>query len=210
MKPCDLGAAHPLYQVWGGMIQRCTNPKRENYPRYGGAGITVSERWLKFANFIADMGERPKGTQLDRINNSGNYEPGNCRWATLVEQRLNSRQVNNYTHDGRTQCLAHWCIEFGIKYETAIGRLKRGASFIEAMTAKLRTPIIPEQTIKAVVAAYNELPLCGSGSVKPNTLKSLARRFNLNYVTMTSAIYQRTGRRIPNRERVKKVNKEVA
>jgi hypothetical protein len=90
-------AVTPTYQSWRSMIQRCTNPKRRNYKWYGGRGITVYNRWLdSFDNFFKDMGQRPAGKTLDRYPNpDGNYEPGNCRWATQREQIHNSRRYHN-------------------------------------------------------------------------------------------------------------------
>jgi hypothetical protein len=85
----------PEYSVWRGMIQRCTNPNAHGYENYGGAGVTVCKRWLKFENFLADMGRRPKGKSLDRLKNSRGYTKSNCRWATPREQRLNQERMRH-------------------------------------------------------------------------------------------------------------------
>lgn len=87
------GGASPTYQSWLAMRVRCLLPGRENADRYKDLGISICERWSVFENFLADMGERPTGTSLDRFpNNAGNYEPGNCRWATPREQARNTRR----------------------------------------------------------------------------------------------------------------------
>jgi hypothetical protein len=86
----------PTYISWCGMIQRCTNPRNPRWMDYGGRGITVCERWRSFENFLADMGERPSGLTLDRRDNDGNYEPGNCHWATQSEQVRNQRRNNTW------------------------------------------------------------------------------------------------------------------
>ena len=83
------------FRIWAGMISRCSNPTIKAFKYYGGRGITVHPRWLNFENFLEDMGERPEALQIDRINNDGNYEPGNCRWVTPMENNHNRNIVKN-------------------------------------------------------------------------------------------------------------------
>ena len=86
------GNRSPTFISWANMKQRCLDPKATSFPRYGAIGVVVCERWATFQNFLADMGERPPGTSLDRIDPTGNYEPGNCRWADAKTQALNTRK----------------------------------------------------------------------------------------------------------------------
>jgi hypothetical protein len=130
-----------IYRIWSGMLTRCFNQKMPQYHNYGGRGITVCERWRQFENFLADMGERPPGMTLDRYpDNDGNYEPGNCRWATMKEQSRNKRSNRLVTHDGKTATVAEWGERTGIDRHTIGDRIvKSGWSEERALTAPLMT-----------------------------------------------------------------------
>lgn len=87
------GKPSRTYKSWRSMLDRCTNPNKDNFAQYGGRGIKVCADWMFFENFLADMGERPEGMTLDRIDSDGHYEPANCRWATLSVQQRNKRPM---------------------------------------------------------------------------------------------------------------------
>jgi len=108
------------------MRQRCTNPNDASYPNYGGRGIFVCERWLDFENFLADMGERPEGMSLDRVDNDGPYSPANCRWATRTEQSRNTRRNRYVEVKGKRMLLADAARLLGISGGHATYRLQRG------------------------------------------------------------------------------------
>ncbi len=126
--------ASGTYSTWCGMKDRCNNSNSKFYVNYGGRGITVCERWNnKFENFLADMGERPPGLSIDRINNDGNYEPGNCRWATKFEQANNTRRNRRITYMSDTNTVAEWSNHLGFKAYVLNNRLRRGWSVDRAI-----------------------------------------------------------------------------
>jgi hypothetical protein len=114
------------YEIWTGMIKRCTNPKHPFYSMYGGRGITVCERWLKFENFFEDMGECPPLLTLERKDNNFGYSPDNCIWATPKEQARNRRSNRIVTVRGVTGCVAELCERFGVSHSMVRMRLHRG------------------------------------------------------------------------------------
>ncbi len=118
------------FAIWSSMIARCTRPSAINYAEYGGRVITVCERWLEFENFYSDIGPRPSSKHsLDRFpDNNGNYEPGNCRWATDSEQQRNKRSNVMITVDGVTRPLVARSEVTGIEYSVLHSRYKRGWS----------------------------------------------------------------------------------
>lgn len=117
------------FKAWAVMRQRCENKNANNYKNYGGRGIKVCPRWREFKNFWADMGPTHKeGLLLERINNNGNYERNNCRWASRAEQNRNHRRNINVVLHGEKMCLTDAAIKKGVKPNTYITRWKRGWS----------------------------------------------------------------------------------
>ena len=114
------------HKAWQHMRERCSNPNNGSWKDYGGRGIKVCDRWQSFVNFVDDMGECPSNRMLERDDNDGNYEPGNCRWATRTEQNRNKRNNRLFTVDGITSCLAETCERTGISINTVKSRLRSG------------------------------------------------------------------------------------
>lgn len=129
-----------LVNVWNGMRQRCNNPNTVNYPRYGGRGITVCERWGKFNNFYEDMGlSYEPGLTLDRIDNSLGYTPENCRWVTAKQNNNNKRNNRLVTINGETKTLTQWCESLGLRRGTVNQRISVcGWSVDRALTTPIR------------------------------------------------------------------------
>lgn len=116
----------PEYSSWAGMRSRCRNRNHPRFKDYGGRGIEVCNRWNLFSNFLIDMGQKPKGYSLERIDNSGNYEPNNCRWASLKEQARNRRTSKKVTFNSQTKTIAEWSELTGINQNTILRRIQRG------------------------------------------------------------------------------------
>ena len=131
---CVNGKWTPTYRSWSAMRDRCTRKTHPHYARYGGCGITICERWQKFENFLADMGIRPEGKTLDRIDGSEGYSPENCRWATPKEQQRNMRSNRLLALHGQTKCISEWSEITGLRYSTIRERLNRGWTIERALS----------------------------------------------------------------------------
>lgn len=171
------GWRSPEYDCWRNMIQRCTNPKSVGFHRYGGRGIVVCDRWLTFENFLADMGEIPKkGLTLERKNNDGNYEPGNCRWATRKEQSRNISTNHILTHpDGRSLPVSQWAEIFGCNVSTLFFRIASGWTDEKILT----TPIGPSNDEQARIIKARG---------KSMTVREWAEHLGLKKVTLKARL----------------------
>lgn len=144
----------PTFESWRSMKSRCHRRTDRSFAEYGGRGITVCAAWLTFEGFLADMGERPKGTTLERIDVNGHYEPGNCVWATAKEQGRNKRNSQFLTIEGHTLLLMDWAAAAGIGVSTIRERLRRhgwcelDAVFVPALRKGLET-LTTDQSVVA-------------------------------------------------------------
>lgn len=127
------GYSDRAYGVWQAMKDRCNNPNRKDYHRYGGRGIGVCERWLSFENFLADMGEPPEGKTLDRLDNDKGYSPDNCAWRSRKEQVHNSTRIKHITIGDVTKPLSTWLALYGTSRNQYYSRLRKGYSEIQAL-----------------------------------------------------------------------------
>lgn len=127
------------YNTWCSMIQRCFNTNYPEFEKYGGRGITVCDRWKEsFENFLADMGERPEDTSIDRIDVNGNYEPDNCRWANRSVQSSNQRRHQTITFNGETLTCGQWSLRIGGSPNIVTKRLQAGWSEEDAVSKPIR------------------------------------------------------------------------
>lgn len=150
----------PEYNVWRGMIIRCTDPSHDSFKHYGGRGITVCDRWATtFEPFYADMGPRPtRQHKLERLNNSLGYGPDNCAWVTHLEQMHNTRRNHKLTFQGQTLCIAEWSRKTGLAAQTIHNRLGKGWTTENALTI---APNINNRKHKFSVYAHGAIPLSG-------------------------------------------------
>lgn len=162
----------PAHGSWASMKQRCLNPNATGYERYGALGIKICDRWLSFDNFYADMGDRPEGMTLDRIDNSGNYEASNCRWATKLEQNTNQRTNVRIEFDGEVKVLSQWAKEIGVTPSTVAKRIKRGANREEIFSPN-------PQIVRIAHTSYGE-----------TTLRQLSKLTGIPFFTISNR-YQR-------------------
>jgi len=129
--------SNDLYSTWTGMLQRCFDKKSKNYKNYGGRGISVCDEWVKsFSKFYEDMGPKPQGFSLDRINNDKGYSKSNCKWSSRKEQARNNRLNVLITYNGETNCIKYFCEKYGINQFTAYTRYKKGVAIANLFNKK--------------------------------------------------------------------------
>lgn len=171
------------YRIWRGMITRCTNPNRESWKKYGGRGISVCARWRSsFESFLADMGPRPSPRHsIEREDNDGNYEPGNCRWATATEQGRNTRRTKLWEHDGRRLTVMGWSEVTGMSERALWGRIQLGWPIERVLTEPIGTQDGNAKLKREEVAEIRRLRADGAD------LNALAVRYLVSDATISRA-----------------------
>lgn len=173
------------------MLERCTNKNNSHYNMYGGRGITVCVEWRSFEVFYADMGKRPKGHSIDRIDINGNYEPGNCKWSSAKEQQRNTNRNVRITWNGKTQILKDWACEMGITHCALMFRIKRWGIDRAMSNLKLRgkTTLTESQVIEIRNAKATRGYFWGAAA--------FAKLFGVTSGAVSSAAYGKTHAHIP-------------
>ena len=179
---------HSLYPTWRGMLARCENPNHDSFERYGGRGIKVCERWASsFENFLADMGEKPSKSSIDRIDVDGHYTPENCRWVTKKEQMRNTRANRYITVNGVTKLLVEWSEQTGLSQQVIKRRID---TYKWTPEEAINTPINGRksgQGSKNSRAKLDESMVCSIKRMlsQGETVSNLSKLFGVSY----NAIY---------------------
>lgn len=187
----------PIYWLWVGMKQRCSNPLGNRWHIYH--RVSVCERWMVFEHFYSDMGERPEGMSIDRIDNDGNYSCGKCeeckskgwtmngRWATPLEQSANSRRIRLVTINGETKRLSEWCKLFGVTRHCVYSRIADGMSIEKAITTEkyLGNRGEARANHKLTDRDVEDIRKLAQSGVRVN---ALARQFGVNHKTICQVI----------------------
>lgn len=170
-----------LFNVWRSMIDRCECPTHHAYHRYGGRGITVCLAWHDFATCIADMGARPSGESIERIDNNAGYSPGNCRWASRKEQSFNRENTIYVEYEGVQVSLAELSDRFGVPHGNVLSRVERGWDVHRALTEPIRSCARGGERQPTVRGVYKY-----AGNLL--TLKELAEHTSFSYNTLYNRI----------------------
>lgn len=159
------------YKTWRAMKQRCDNPNNKDYHNYGGRGIGYEDRWYSFENFYLDMGARPKGYTLERIDNDKGYSKSNCKWASIKDQNKNKRCTTKINYNGKLLTLPELSEITGISKSTLRGRIKKGLSLFEKHTG-----------------AANKKPVLRSDGTVFDSVSSAAASVSVGISTVSAAI----------------------
>lgn len=188
-------ALRKLRHTWYCMWRRCSNPKDKDFHRYGARGISVCDRWRSFENFYADMGDRPSGKTLDRINNDGPYSPENCRWSTTQEQCRNRRSNRRLSVGGESLLIVEWAERAGLDQRIVNNRLWNGVSIERAvLPGTIRVRGEQQHLSKLKVA---EVVAIRSEHASGKSCASIARKYGVDKSTIDRVCRRLTWKHVP-------------